>query len=74
MNRYLGGIFDIEALVDKLLHQLACKQSISVNVYDTTNGQIRMYGPNKSTGMFHNSALNFGDPIRKHEMHCRYLI
>nr|CAB3475279.1 unnamed protein product [Digitaria exilis] len=25
---YLGGIFDIEALVDKLLHQLAGKQSI----------------------------------------------
>ncbi|XP_078170109.1 putative histidine kinase 3 [Carex rostrata] len=72
---YLGGIFDIEALVDKLLHQLACKQSISVNVYDTTNGQVRMYGPNKTgTGVFHNSALNFGNPIRKHEMHCRYLI
>ncbi|KAJ4757670.1 Histidine kinase 2 [Rhynchospora pubera] len=70
---YLGGIFDIEALVDKLLHQLACKQSISVNVYDTTNGQIRMYGSNQTgTGMSHISALNFGDPSRKHEMQCRF--
>lgn len=70
--RYLGGIFDIEALVDKLLHQLACKQSIMVNVYDTTNGKISMYGSNENNnGMYHISALNFGDPVRKHEMHCR---
>uniref|UniRef100_A0A6V7QUS4 histidine kinase n=1 Tax=Ananas comosus var. bracteatus TaxID=296719 RepID=A0A6V7QUS4_ANACO len=70
---YLGGIFDIEALVDKLLHQLACKQSIMVNVYDTTNGKISMYGSNENNnGMYHISALNFGDPVRKHEMHCRF--
>ncbi|XP_010927761.2 probable histidine kinase 3 [Elaeis guineensis] len=72
---YLGGIFDIEALVDKLLHQLASKQSIIVNVYDTTNPDepIRMYGPNMTgTGIYHNSTLHFGDPLRKHEMHCRF--
>ncbi|KAG0480918.1 hypothetical protein HPP92_011776 [Vanilla planifolia] len=72
---YLGGIFDVEALVDKLLHQLACKQSIMVNVYDTTNPNepISMYGANiTSNGIFHVSALNFGDPMRKHEMHCRF--
>lgn len=71
---YLGGIFDIEALVDKLLHQLACKQSIMVNVYDTTDpyNPISMYGTNvTSNGIYHNSTLNFGDPLRKHEMHCR---
>lgn len=72
---YLGGIFDIEALVDKLLHQLAGKQSIMVNVYDTTNERpISMYGSNDTTGgMYHNSTLNFGDPSRRHEMHCRFI-
>jgi histidine kinase 2/3/4 (cytokinin receptor) len=72
-NSYLGGIFDIEALVDKLLHQLAGKQSIMVNVYDTTNEwPISMYGSNDTGGgMYHNSTLNFGDPSRRHEMHCR---
>ncbi|TVU35973.1 hypothetical protein EJB05_17881 [Eragrostis curvula] len=72
---YLGGIFDIEALVDKLLHQLAGKQSIMVNVYDTTNDSpISMYGSN-DTGdvMYHVSTLNFGDPSRKHEMQCRFM-
>ncbi|KAJ6825759.1 putative histidine kinase 3 [Iris pallida] len=72
---YLGGIFDIEALVDKLLHQLACKQSIIVNVYDTTDPSvpISMYGSNVTgNGIYHNSTLNFGDPLRKHEMHCRF--
>ncbi|KAJ3678256.1 hypothetical protein LUZ60_002059 [Juncus effusus] len=70
---YLGGIFDIEALVDKLLHQLACKQAIMVNVYDTTNGQVSMYGANLTgPGICHVSALNFGDPMRKHQMHCRF--
>ncbi|KAK9277771.1 hypothetical protein L1049_007318 [Liquidambar formosana] len=34
---YLGGVFDIESLVEKLLQQLASKQTILVNVYDTTN-------------------------------------
>jgi histidine kinase 2/3/4 (cytokinin receptor) len=72
-NSYLGGIFDIEALVDKLLHQLAGKQSIMVNVYDTTNeSPISMYGSNDTASdMCHVSTLNFGDPSRKHEMHCR---
>ncbi|CAM0884394.1 unnamed protein product [Alopecurus aequalis] len=72
---YLGGIFDIEALVDKLLHQLAGKQSIMVNVYDTTNEwPISMYGSNDTGGgMYHNSTLNFGDPSRRHEMHCRFI-
>ncbi|ONK72014.1 uncharacterized protein A4U43_C04F14750 [Asparagus officinalis] len=72
---YLGGIFDIEALVDKLLHQLACKQSIMVNVYDTTDpyDPISMYGSNVTgNGIYHNSSLHFGDPMRKHEMHCRF--
>ncbi|KAG2603033.1 hypothetical protein PVAP13_5KG741600 [Panicum virgatum] len=72
---YLGGIFDIEALVDKLLHQLAGKQSIMVNVYDTTNERpISMYGSNDTgSGMYYKSTLNFGDPSRKHEMHCRFI-
>ncbi|XP_038973757.1 probable histidine kinase 3 [Phoenix dactylifera] len=72
---YLGGIFDIEALVDKLLHQLACKQSIMVNVYDTTkpNKPIRMYGSNMmGSGIYHCSTLHFGDPFRNHEMQCRF--
>ena len=74
MCRYLGGIFDVEALVDKLLHQLACKHSMMVNVYDKTNPDepIIMYGSNMTNvGLYHISTLNFGDPIRKHEMHCR---
>ncbi|KAL6520550.1 Hexokinase-3 [Orobanche minor] len=72
---YLGGIFDIESLVEKLLHQLASKQAILVNVYDTTNFShpISMYGSNTSSdGMRHVSSLNFGDPFRRHEMHCRF--
>ncbi|PIN11495.1 Sensory transduction histidine kinase [Handroanthus impetiginosus] len=72
---YLGGIFDIESLVEKLLQQLASKQTILVNVYDTTNFShpISMYGSNTSSdGLHHVSALNFGDPFRKHEMHCRF--
>ncbi|MCL7022686.1 hypothetical protein MKW94_026013, partial [Papaver nudicaule] len=72
---YLGGIFDIESLVEKLLHQLASKQTILVNVYDTTNfsDPISMYGSNVTDdGIFHTSSLNFGDPFRKHEMRCRF--
>ncbi|CAK7336151.1 unnamed protein product [Dovyalis caffra] len=72
---YLGGIFDIESLVEKLLQQLASKQTILVNVYDTTNlsHPISMYGSNVSDdGLEHVSPLNFGDPFRKHEMHCRF--
>ncbi|KAG2706583.1 hypothetical protein I3843_05G098400 [Carya illinoinensis] len=72
---YLGGVFDIESLVEKLLQQLASKQTILVNVYDTTDHShpISMYGSNVSDdGLQHVSTLNFGDPIRKHEMHCRF--
>ncbi|XP_004310091.1 PREDICTED: histidine kinase 3-like [Fragaria vesca subsp. vesca] len=72
---YLGGIFHIESLVEKLLQQLASKQTILVNVYDTTNHShpISMYGSNVSDdGLRHISTLNFGDPLRKHEMHCRF--
>ncbi|KAF5204481.1 Histidine kinase, partial [Thalictrum thalictroides] len=72
---YLGGVFDIESLVEKLLHQLASKQTIFVNVFDTTNPShpISMYGSNVTDdGMSHISTLNFGDPFRKHEMCCRF--
>uniref|UniRef100_A0A7N0T647 histidine kinase n=1 Tax=Kalanchoe fedtschenkoi TaxID=63787 RepID=A0A7N0T647_KALFE len=72
---YLGVIFDIESLVEKLLHQLASKQTILVNVYDTTNQSdpISMYGSNvPDGGLWHISSLNFGDPSRKHEMQCRF--
>lgn len=72
---YLGASYDVPSLVDKLLHQLASKQTIVVNVYDTTNisAAIRMYGPNETdTGLLHISSLDFGDPARKHEMHCRF--
>ncbi|OVA09559.1 Signal transduction response regulator [Macleaya cordata] len=72
---YLGGVFDIESLVEKLLHQLASKQTIFVNVYDITNfsDPISMYGSNVTDdGMYHVSSLNFGDPFRKHEMRCRF--
>lgn len=72
---YLGGVFDIESLIEKLLQQLASKQTILVNVYDTTNDSqpISMYGSNVSGDWFqHVSHLNFGDPFRKHEMRCRF--
>ncbi|KAA8533325.1 hypothetical protein F0562_033142 [Nyssa sinensis] len=72
---YLGGVFDIESLVEKLLQQLASKQTILVNVYDSTNSSnpISMYGSNVSDdGLQHVSTLNFGDPFRKHEMRCRF--
>ncbi|XP_024966421.1 histidine kinase 2 [Cynara cardunculus var. scolymus] len=72
---YLGASYDIPSLVEKLLHQLASKQTIVVNVYDTTNisADINMYGPNETdTGLLHISSLDFGDPARKHEMRCRF--
>ncbi|CAK9133362.1 unnamed protein product [Ilex paraguariensis] len=72
---YLGASYDVPSLVEKLLHQLASKQTIVVNVYDTTNrsAQINMYGPDViDTGLLHISNLDFGDPTRKHEMHCRF--
>ncbi|XP_023529579.1 histidine kinase 2-like [Cucurbita pepo subsp. pepo] len=72
---YLGASYDVPSLVDKLLHQLSSKQSIVVDVYDTTNasGPIKMYGSDVvDTGLLHISNLDFGDPQRKHEMHCRF--
>lgn len=68
-------MFDIETLVENLLQQLASKQTILVNVYDTTNHSqpISMYGSDVSAdALEHVSPLNFGDPFRKHEMRCRY--
>lgn len=59
-----------------MLHQLASKQTILVNVYDTTNHSqpISMYGSDVfADGLELVSPLNFGDPFRKHEMRCRYL-
>ncbi|XP_062152210.1 histidine kinase 2 [Alnus glutinosa] len=72
---YLGASYDVPSLVEKLLHQLASKQMIVVNVYDTTNASspINMYGTDVTdTGLLHTSNLDFGDPLRKHEMHCRF--
>ncbi|CAA2989514.1 histidine kinase 2 [Olea europaea subsp. europaea] len=72
---YLGASYDVPSLVAKLLHQLASKQTIVVNVYDTTNklAPIKMYGTDEiATGLLHISNLDFGDPTRKHEMHCRF--
>ncbi|XP_059662884.1 histidine kinase 2 isoform X2 [Cornus florida] len=72
---YLGASYDVPSLVEKLLHQLASKQTIVVNVYDTTNksATIKMYGTDApDTGLLHNSSLDFGDPARKHEMHCSF--
>ncbi|KAK8669354.1 hypothetical protein V6N13_106787 [Hibiscus sabdariffa] len=72
---YLGASYDVPSLVEKLLHQLASKQTIVVNVYDTTNTSdpISMYGTDVTdTGLLHVSNLDFGDPLRKHEMHCRF--
>ncbi|KAJ9537897.1 hypothetical protein OSB04_030630 [Centaurea solstitialis] len=74
LELYLGASYDVPSLVEKLLHQLASKQTIVVNVYDTTNvsAAINMYGPNETdTGLLHISSLDFGDPARKHEMRCR---
>ncbi|KAL6975601.1 Histidine kinase 2, partial [Sarracenia purpurea var. burkii] len=72
---YLGASYDVPSLVEKLLHQLASKQTIVVHVYDTTNktAPIKMYGPDDvvDTGLQHISSLDFGDPARKHEMQCR---
>lgn len=72
---YLGASYDLRSLVEKILQQLASKQTIVVNVYDTTNmsAPINMYGSDVvDTGLLHVSSLDFGDPSRKHEMHCRF--
>ncbi|MQM16746.1 hypothetical protein Taro_049706 [Colocasia esculenta] len=77
VNRYLGGAFDVESLVETLLKQLAGDPEIVVNVYDvtTTSMPLIMYGPQDMTGYMlisHVSMLDFGDPFRKHQMECRY--
>ncbi|XP_064944282.1 probable histidine kinase 4 isoform X2 [Musa acuminata AAA Group] len=74
---YLGGAFDVESLVENLLHQLAGNQEIVVNVYDVTNASepLTMYGvhlPDGHMSLSHVSMLDFGDPFRKHQMKCRY--
>ncbi|KAL6643041.1 hypothetical protein ACP70R_021222 [Stipagrostis hirtigluma subsp. patula] len=72
---YLGASFDVPSLVDKLLEQLASKQKIVVELYDTTNhtSPIKMYGSDfTASGDLHISSIDFGDPTRKHEMHCRF--
>jgi arabidopsis histidine kinase 2/3/4 (cytokinin receptor) len=75
-NRYLGGAFDVESLVENLLIKLAGNQDIVVNVYDVTNASDAMilYGPPNSDDkvlLLHVSTLDFGDPFRRHEMRCR---
>ncbi|KAI5678054.1 hypothetical protein M9H77_09004 [Catharanthus roseus] len=75
---YLGGAFDVESLVENLLGQLAGNQAILVNVYDVTNSSdpLSMYGHQNEDGdmsLKQVSRLDFGDPVRKHEMMCRYL-
>lgn len=60
--------------MEKLLHQLAIKKLIVVNVYDTTNASspVTMYGTEVTdTGFLQTRNLDFGDPQRKHEIHCR---
>ncbi|CAN6288378.1 unnamed protein product [Urochloa humidicola] len=73
---YLGASFDVPSLVDKLLEQLASKQKIVVTLYDTTNctTPIKMYGSDftASGDLQRISSIDFGDPTRKHEMHCRF--
>lgn len=74
---YIGGAFDVESLVEKLLGQLAGNQAIVVNVYDVTNSSdpLVMYGQQNQDGDMSLecvSTLDFGDPFRKHLMVCRY--
>ncbi|GAB2254717.1 hypothetical protein Droror1_Dr00022526 [Drosera rotundifolia] len=75
---YLGGAFDVESLVEKLLGQLAGRQEIVVNVYDITNSSdpLVMYQSQYQDGdmtFVHICDLGFGDPFRKHQIMCRYL-
>ena len=74
LKRYLGALYDVTYVVEKLLHQLSSKQMIVVNVYDTTNASspISMYATEVTdTGFLKTINLDFGDPYRKYEMHCR---
>jgi arabidopsis histidine kinase 2/3/4 (cytokinin receptor) len=75
-DRYLGGAFDVESLVENLLRQLAGNQELVVNVYDVTNqsNPLVMYGSEVPLGNptpSHICMLDFGDPFRKHNMICR---
>lgn len=72
---YLGGAFDVESLVENLLRQLAGNRAIIVNVYDITNSStpLIMYGPQVTDNVVpHVSHLDFGDPFRRHVVHCRF--
>ncbi|KAF8113214.1 hypothetical protein N665_0054s0029 [Sinapis alba] len=72
---YLGASYDMPSLVEKLFHQVASALTLVVDVYDTTNasGLIKMYGSEIwDTSEQHISSLDFGDPSRNHEMHCRF--
>lgn len=78
-NRYIGGSFDVETLVENLLGQLAGNQAILVKVYDITNSSdpLIMYGSQYEEGdmsLVHESKLDFGDPYRKHHMICRWVL
>ncbi|XP_015698962.2 probable histidine kinase 5 isoform X2 [Oryza brachyantha] len=72
---YLGASFDVPSLVERLLEQLASKQKIVVRLYDITNhtSPTKMYDSDvNASGDLHISSIDFGDPTRKHEMHCRF--
>ncbi|KAL5230715.1 hypothetical protein ABZP36_029491 [Zizania latifolia] len=72
---YLGASFDVPSLVDRLVEQLATTQKIVVRLYDITNhtSPIKMYDSDVvASGDHCISSIDFGDPTRKHEMHCRF--
>ncbi|WJX75030.1 Histidine kinase 2 [Trifolium repens] len=62
---YLGASIDVPSLVDKLLHQLASKETIVVNVYDTTNASapITMYGTDVIDTRYVNMRCTAGSSI-----------
>uniref|UniRef100_A0A0E0M6X9 histidine kinase n=1 Tax=Oryza punctata TaxID=4537 RepID=A0A0E0M6X9_ORYPU len=72
---YLGASFDVPSLVERLLEQLASKQKIVVRLYDITNHTYptKMYDSDViASDDLHISSIDFGDPTRRHEMHCRF--
>ncbi|WVZ58522.1 hypothetical protein U9M48_008792 [Paspalum notatum var. saurae] len=57
------------------IHATLGKQKIVVELYDTTNhsSPIKMYGSDFTVSSdLRISSIDFGDPTRKHEMHCRF--
>lgn len=75
LDSYLGASFDVPSLVERLLEQLASKQKIVVRLYDITNHTYptKMYDSDViASDDLHISNIDFGDPTRKHVMHCRY--